>query len=156
MNRQRVISREYKIVLKPENFSGNESGLKEKAHSFWADFQKIIKALINVTRGNLDVINKKREIRFYDTRDFILHKGNYIFRERKNFSDDKREVTLKFRHPDRYVSQNRDMRSRKKVKADTKFEEDIKAPFLTLYSFSTTLPITGKEELKKLKHIAKL
>jgi hypothetical protein len=156
MNREKVISREYKLVLKEENFSGNESDLKKKAQIFWTNFEKIINPVIKTVRGNLDTIKIKREIRFYDTKDFTLHNKGYIFRERKNLSDDKREVTLKFRHFDRYFSQDRSMKSGKNGKAETKFEEDIKMPFLSLYSFSTSQPIPAKEDLKKMKNIIKL
>jgi hypothetical protein len=38
----------------------------------------------------------------------------------------------------------------------TKFEEDIKAPFVTLYSFSTTRGIEDSEKLNRMKDLAKL
>src|SRR6185295_7286681 len=46
------------------------------------------------------------------------------------------EVTLKFRHPDRYVADARQMKS-PHMRAIMKFEEDIKTPFVSLYGFST-------------------
>jgi hypothetical protein len=156
MNREKVISREYKLVLKTENFRGKETDLINNAKVFWATFTKIISPVIKNTAGNLDTINIKREIRFFDTENFTLHDKDYIFRERKSLSNYKKEITLKFRHPDRYVSQDRDMQSRNTGKAETKFEEDIKAPFLKLYSFSASRPITGKQEFKKINHIVKL
>jgi hypothetical protein len=36
----------------------------------------------------------------------------------------------------------------------TKFEEDIKAPFVILYSFSTTREIRDSEDLKRMKDLA--
>jgi hypothetical protein len=156
MNREKVISREYKLVLKTENFKGQESDLINNAKIFWTNLTKIISPVIKNTAGNLETINSKREISFFDTENFTLHDKDYIFRERKSLSDNKKEITLKFRHPDRYVSQDRDMQSQKTGKAETKFEEDIKAPFLKLYSFSSSRPITGKQQFKKIKHIVKL
>src|SRR5215831_6525030 len=113
MNREKVISREYKLVLKTENFSGQEKELLNKASMFWKDCKKAIEPVIKSTDGGFDAINTRREIRFYDTKALEMHNMNYIFRERKGISNDKREVTLKFRHPDRYLSQDRDMLARK-------------------------------------------
>lgn len=65
-------------------------------------------------------------------------------------------MTLKFRHPDRYVSQDRKMEPERGTKIKSKFEEDIKSPFLKLYSFSTTQGVMQKDEIRKLKHILRL
>src|SRR5690349_10137155 len=108
MNREKVISREYKLVLKAENFTGAENSLLKKAHSFWTNCKKVIKPVTSLTEGDLNKIAAQREIRFYDTPDLALHGMDYIFRERKNLLKDEKEVTLKFRHPDRYISQDRD------------------------------------------------
>jgi len=156
MNREKLISREYKLVLKTENFTGNESDLTEKASIFWANYTKIINPIIKTFNGDLTTISIKREIRFYDTKDFILNNNSYIFRQRKSLLDDKKEVTLKFRHPDRYISQDRNMKTQKDGKEEIKFEEDIKAKFISLYSFSASQGITDKKEFKKIKHIANL
>ncbi len=156
MNQQRVISREYKLVLKTKNFTGTESDIKKKAKIFWTSFKKTIRPVIKTTEGSFNTIRPVREIRFYDTKDLTLRSNDYIFRERKTPSNNKRETTLKFRHPDRYVSQDRDMQSSNNGKTETKFEEDIKSPFLKLYSFSTSCSVTEAEKFKRLKHIAKL
>jgi hypothetical protein len=156
MNREKVISREYKLVLKAENFTGAEKNLVKKTHTFWTNCRKIIKPVTGVITGDLNKISAQREIRFYDTANLTMHGMDYIFRERKNLLKDEKEVTLKFRHPDRYISQDRDMLSRKIGKGETKFEEDIKAPFLKLYSFSSTQPVEDDQAFTKLKHIVKL
>ena len=46
-------------------------------------------------------------------------------------------MTLKFRHPDRYVAESPSDEGRN-IDTKAKFEEDIKAPFVSLYSFSTS------------------
>jgi hypothetical protein len=156
MNREKVISREYKLVLKSENFNGSEYDVIGKATTFWAGFTNITKPIIKTFIGDFNAVSTKREIRFYDTKDFILNNNSYIFRERRDLLDDQKEVTLKFRHPDRYVSQDRDMLSRKIGNGETKFEEDIKAPFLKLYSFSSTQQIEDGQEYKNVKQVFKL
>lgn len=155
MSRQKVISREYKLALKAKNFTGDESELIEKAIGFWTALQKAIKSIAATTERTIDV-KSRREIKFYDTQGETLQNAHYIFRERKDLSDNQKEITLKFRHPDRYVAQDRDMNVQAAVESEIKFEEDIKAPFTVLYSFSSTQAITDETELKKLEHIAKI
>ncbi|HYF30778.1 MAG TPA: hypothetical protein VD993_06640 [Chitinophagaceae bacterium] len=156
MSLQPVISREYKLVLKAANFPGGESQLLEHAGRFWEAFEKIVAPAIGSTTGTLVNIDKQREIRFYDTKDFILRNKSFIARKRMAMPDGEQEVTLKSRHEDRYVSQDRDMSTQKKDAGKVKFEEDIKAPFLKLYSFSATQPIEADTKFEKIKHIVKL
>ena len=156
MNREKLISREYKLVLKAERFAGKENDLLKKAAGFWAECSKAIESSLPAVNGKLDKITTRREIGFYDSKAFGLYSHSYIFRERRDLTNDETEVTLKFRHPDRYVSQDRDMLSRKIGKGDTKFEEDVKAPFVKLYSFSSTQPVKKDEGFTRLKSIMKL
>jgi hypothetical protein len=155
MSRQKVISREYKLALKAKKFTGDEAELIEKATVFWTELQKAIKTIAATTERTID-IKSRREINFYDTQARTLQKAHYIFRERKDLADDQKEITLKFRHPDRYVAQDRDMSVQDSVESEIKFEEDIKAPFAVLYSFSSTRAIEHETQLAKLKHIAKI
>lgn len=155
MDLQPVISREYKLVLKADKFSGDESSILQHAQSFWSELTKLVPPDLGTIVGMPDTIDSRREIRFYDTKDVMLNKSSYIFRERTEQPDGGTEVTLKFRHPDRYISQDRNMTPRK-LAGKTKFEEDIKAPFLKLYSYSTTVPVSEETKRGKVKHIIKL
>ncbi|NOQ13847.1 MAG: hypothetical protein GQ583_05105 [Methyloprofundus sp.] len=148
--KQNVISREYKIMLKKEQFVGLRLGHLEQAECFWRDFKNSIQAVVFDTDGNLDKVEKQRTISFYDSADCYLRENNYVFRERVDLITEKREVTLKFRHPDRYISQDRDMSAADTENAKTKFEEDIKPPFLKLYSFSTKQPIPDGKVINKM------
>ena len=153
---QNVVSREYKVMLRKEKFVGSQDDLLKQAAKFWNVFKDLIKDIVFDTDGSLDKVEKQRTIRFYDTEDLRLRKNNYIFRERVDLKTKKREVTLKFRHPDRYISQDRDMDAADKKKGETKFEEDIKLPFIKLYSFSTKQPISDGKSLNKLNDPGKL
>ena len=64
-------------------------------------------------------------------------------------------MTLKFRHPDRYVAESRQMKSRR-IQTVAKFEEDIKAPFVSLYSFSTSGNIGKKPVPSTLDDVSRL
>ena len=148
--KQNVVSREYKVMLKKERFVGLQIDLLERAIDFWDVFKNSIQDIVFDTDGSLNKIEKQRAIRFYDSADRFLRENNYVFRERVDLSTRKREVTLKFRHPDRYISQDRDMAAADVENGKTKFEEDIKLPFIKLYSFSTKQPISDGNSLNKL------
>src|SRR5688500_1145403 len=138
---QKVISREYKVMLRPQRFAGGEKALRRAAGAFWRDFGRALDDDAVRAEGDLGERKEQRLIRFLDTPAQALNAGSYIFRERRALAGGDREMTLKFRHPDRHVAAARDMAPDSGGKARTKFEEDIKAPFISLYSFSTTLPV---------------
>ncbi|NEQ41741.1 MAG: hypothetical protein F6K40_38385 [Okeania sp. SIO3I5] len=154
--KQNVTSREYKVMLQKERFIGSQDDLLQKAGEFWNDFKGVIQDIVIDTDGSLNEIEKERTIRFYDTADRRIRKNNYVFRERVDLNTGKREVTLKYRHPDRYISQDRDMTAANVKNGKTKFEEDIKLPFVKLYSFSTKQPISNNKNLNKLNDLGKL
>src|SRR5262249_24084285 len=80
----------------------------------------------------------------------------YIFRERIGIDDKSREVTLKFRHPDRYIASDRCMDAQKGSRAKTKFEEDIKPPFQHLFSYSTSQMIQSDRRGGRIKDVLQL
>ncbi|MCG8605743.1 hypothetical protein MJD09_12200 [bacterium] len=153
---QKVVSREYKVMLKKERFVGAQDLLLEHAEDFWNAFENAIHDIVLDIDGSLDKIKKQRRVRFHDSPDRRLRKDNYVFRERMDLRTEKREVTLKFRHPDRYVCQDRDMAAADVEKGKTKFEEDIKLPFIKLYSFSTKQPISDERSLNTMKDAGEL
>jgi hypothetical protein len=154
MNRPNVVSREYKLMLRPGRFPADDKDLLKAADAIWRDVAKAVKPYVLETSGGLKTISKRRLITFHDTPKAQLNRAGYIFRERRDAEAGKREVTLKFRHPDPYVAQNRDMESRERERQRTKFEEDIKAPFQSAYSFSTTVEAEKKQTFGKLKDVA--
>jgi len=99
---------------------------------------------------------KQRRIRFWDTESQHLNKLGYICRQREKLTNAEREITLKFRHRDRHVSQDRDMGAVGGVQAKTKFEEDIKKPFISLYSFSTTADVEDEQPFRRLGDVGSL
>ena len=123
-------------MLLASRFRGSSSDLLRAAGSFWRDFSTAISPLVLETSGGLTTIGKLRLIMLLDTEAQHLRKGGYICRVRRPIDGERSEITLKFRHPDRYVAEGRQMKSHMLV--DAKFEEDIKPPFVSLYSFSAT------------------
>ncbi len=136
-------------MLSPRRFTGDEQQILAKAGVFWNDFRQAIQPFTKDTIGELDAIVHRRTIRFYDTSNYQLRLNDYVFRERRDIQTGEREITLKFRHPDRYISQDRNMDTRKIDRGKTKFEEDIKPPFLKLYSFSTKQKIKNDKKFSK-------
>ena len=100
MEQQRVVSREYKVMLRPELFTGAENAVLAEAHALWQDVVERIGEVVVQVDGDLSRIKARRLISFFDTRDHRLDEAHYIFRERRATDGSKREVTLKFRHPD--------------------------------------------------------
>jgi hypothetical protein len=156
MPQVKVNSREYKVMLKAARFAGDEAQAYKAAGQFWRDSAKAFTGLVLGTLGDLNQVQARRLIRFYDTREQHLNNNAYIFRERAAEDGSTREVTLKFRHADRYIAADRDMRPIAKMPMKMKFEEDIKPPFQQLYSYSTTIPVAPERELAAMKHIAEL
>lgn len=139
-----VISREYKLMFKPELFAGDDDAVVARAGEFWEAYVEVLGDLVRDTKGSLDTVLHRRDIVFLDTDDQFLRCSDYAFRERIEHGGDhdgRREVTLKFRHPDRYIAQGRDLSAAEPKHSKTKLEEDIKPEFLKLYSYSTKQPI---------------
>jgi hypothetical protein len=153
---QTIASREYKMMLDAARFAGDEDHLTQAAGALWGELAAIIIPYAISVSGTEDVERKRREVRFFDTADKWLRASDYAFRERVDREADEREVTLKFRHPDRFISQDRDMKPAEGFEPDLKFEEDIKPRFQSLYSFSSNTLVKDDVELGTLKDAAKL
>jgi hypothetical protein len=153
---QDVTSREYKVMLRGQRFVGSQVELLERAGDFWGAFKHSIRDVAFDTSGDLRKVEDQRTIRFYDSSDCRLRESSYVFRERVDSRTRKREVTLKYRHPDRYIAQDRHMTAADAKSGKTKFEEDIKLPFTTLYSFSTTQSISDEKSLNSLNDPGRL
>jgi hypothetical protein len=121
----------------------------------WRDLARSVADVVLDTSGRLAQIRARRLIRFYDTRRQDLDRAGYIYWARHDLATDDCEATLKFRHPDRYIAEHRDMTS-VTTGARTKFEEDIKVPFVSLYSFSTTVPVNPTTAFRTLSDAARL
>ena len=155
MKSRSVESREYKVMLQPTRFTGPEKKLLETSAEFWQDFAHTVGPFIREADGTLDTIEKRRLIVFLDTDDRRLNESGYIFRVRRALKSGVPEVTLKFRHPDRYVAEKRLMKS-PRTRAKVTFEEDVKAPFVSLYSHSGTGKVGKKSVPSHLGEIARL
>jgi hypothetical protein len=181
-----VTSREYKLMLKPEFFSGADPFVA--IQTLWStSLQPILDTTLDLHsngkpryHGNF-YLEKERMVRFWDTsapRPCLLKRHGYIFRERVQIEKEgrkDREVTLKFRSADRYLSATKEMLA-KHDKAKTKFEEDIsqiivqaidefgrlhrysdrKPSFKSVYSHSTTQPFGENKPLNNVKDMLDL
>jgi hypothetical protein len=136
MKTRKVVSREYKLMLQPAKFAGPDQHLLAVAGELWGELVGAIAPYVVRADGSLDTISKQRLISFLDSKARHLWAGGYVLRLRRTLEGSRPEVTLKFRHPDRYVAASRQRKSRR-IRATVKFEEDIKRPFVSLYGFST-------------------
>jgi hypothetical protein len=156
MPRRQITSREYKMMLRPKHFAGDERQLMRAAHAVWREISRKTARVVPGVDGDYDRIKTRRLITFFDTTQQHLHEAGYIFRERRNLRTEERQVTLKFRHPDRYVSQNRQVDAKDAAGGKEKFEEDVKVPFLSLYSLSNTIGIDHDTRVNDLGEAARM
>ena len=141
-----VGSREYKLMLEPSNFNGSDPAPAVSA--FWSALQQVIASGIGRSTSGTFTLDKSRTVRFYDTPgSCLLYNNKLIFRER--VENGNREVTLKYRSFDRFVSGYQDM-SGTENDAETKFEEDIAAPYIVKYSHSTTQGVSDSKNLNDM------
>jgi hypothetical protein len=154
--RQDVTSREYKVMLLASRFDGGEADMRQAVDGFWAALTAALTPLDIPASGAFSEVKARRLIRFFDTDAHRLHEDSYIVREREDVQTGDREVTLKFRHPDRYVASDRSMDAAKAEDVKTKFEEDVKPPFTSVFSFSTTQPLESGHVLAQLGDVAAL
>ena len=128
-----LTSREFKIMLDTNRFMDRKKGTKE--------ISTIIESLIEKKGGkfNGDSEEKERRTWYLDTNTYELYyNNNFLLRIRKEKKSEEYDVTLKCRHPDRYVSASHDLSSSVKG-IEIKFEEDIVTPFISKFSLSASL-----------------
>jgi hypothetical protein len=156
MTRQPVRSREYKVMLKPERFAGTEEESRRAVDEFWREVGRLLAELDIPTEGSFDEVKAHRRIRFFDTAERGFNGRRYIFRERIDVESDERQVTLKYRHVDRYVAQDRDMDPKGDDEAESKFEEDVKPPFVSVFSYSTSVKIDADRDFGQVEKVMDL
>jgi hypothetical protein len=156
MSRLDVKSREYKVMLLPERFAGDEAAVRAACAAFWADVGQALAPLDIPTQGAFDEIKAHRRIKFFDTADNGFNAQRYVFRERIDVDSGEREFTLKFRHPDRYVASDRNMEAKSERRAETKFEEDVKPPFVSMFSYSTSVEVGGDADIGSVEQMLDL
>jgi hypothetical protein len=129
-------SREYKLMLDPQTFSGTPSAVA--ANRFWDDLLKplIERRLDERNNGGPRhkhefELDEERIVRFFDTSHCDLDRQGYVLRERVDIdqgheSPAKREVTLKLRTPDLFIAAGTPMEAADHH-AEDKLEEDIGA-----------------------------
>jgi hypothetical protein len=156
MARLDVKSREYKVMLLPDAFAGSEAEVRRATDRFWAEVGKALEQHDIPTEGAFDEVKAHRRIKFFDTEAHGFNASRYVFRERIDVDSGGREVTLKYRHPDRYVASDRDMDAKVEREVETKFEEDIKPPFVSVFSYSTSVGVDADTDISKVKDVVEL
>jgi hypothetical protein len=156
MARLVVASREYKVMLLPERFAGDEGQARLAIDRFWSEVGRVLAPLDIPTEGSFEEVKAHRRIRYFDTVESGFNGQRYIFRERIDVDTGEREVTLKYRHPDRYVAQDRDMDAKVERDVETKFEEDVKPPFVSVFSFSTTVGVDPDKQIARVEQVLDL
>ena len=141
-------SREFKLILKPKIFQDLNEGIKK--------VQKIIDKEVEMLNGKFkpdsDLKQKFRRTYYLDTPNFRLKSKNFFLRVREDKESNKYDITLKCRHPDRYISSSYDLSSSMK-KSTIKFEEDIIAPHVSKFSISVNFEENQEPEINNLEKL---
>jgi hypothetical protein len=138
-------------MLKAKKFGNRDKAIKKKVIP-------AIKSQIQRQGGNIkeDVEEKECRVWYLDTQRHELNRNHNFFlriREEQNSYD----ITLKCRHPDRYISASYDLshpsdHPRLRFKG-FKFEEDITTPFQSKFSSQAKFEDHKKPELKTFQDI---
>ena len=137
-----VTSREYKLMLDVSQFSFATASAD--VSDLLNDAENTVELAISRTVSGSPYLAKTRDVTFFDTPGSCeLNKLGYSFRERVENGNS--EVTLKFRSPDRYISDFEDV-SASNNQSETKLEADVgysaTTAFKVVYGHSTTSPNT--------------
>jgi hypothetical protein len=68
MSQEKVVSREYKIMLRANLFAGDERQLLKAARKFSQAFNQLIEPVVRDIDGDLAEVKHRRMITFYDTK----------------------------------------------------------------------------------------
>jgi hypothetical protein len=126
-------SREFKLILKPKLFQDINAGIEKVQKVIDLEVEK----LNGIFKPEQDLKLKQRNTYYLDTSDFALKSKNFFLRIREDTEPPKYDITLKCRHPDRYISSAYDFSD--SIIHKVKFEEDIIAPHVSKFSTSVNL-----------------
>jgi hypothetical protein len=119
-----VTYREYKLLLRSEHFVK-----PAHFHQFWKITRNTAKAVgVEIGKIGKPMETHLREVLFFDTPKFRLYNHGFILRRRmfykKGLPQSNHELTLKFRHPDRYAAAAVDVRPLLPCTHTIKFKEE--------------------------------
>ncbi len=159
-----LTSREFKIMLQTKHFTNKMKGIKE--------ISSLIGSIVEKQGGKFKASDKYKEEErttwFLDTKAYELYRDKkFLLRIRESKVSGLYEVTLKCRHPDRYVcalydlSVAEDIEAKFKDDFKTKFEEDIvtskmtdgSATSVSKFSLSASFEDKEKPNFGKIKDL---
>jgi len=146
-----ISSREFKLMLNTNSFINRKEGIRK--------FSEILQFQLRNQNGEFegedDIEEKKRLTSYLDTNKYDLNAKKFLFRIREEKEINEYNVTLKCRHPDRYVSALHDLSSPRK-NMETKFEEDIISPFVSKFSLSAEYQDKRKPKIDTIGELRSL
>lgn len=146
-----ITSREFKIMLKARKFENRDKVIKKKVIP-------AINCQLQKVGGYIkeDIEEKECRVWYLDTKQHELN-NNYNFFLRVREERNRYDITLKCRHPDRYISASYDLEhpsdhSGLEFKG-FKFEEDITTPFHSKFSSQAKFEDRKNPELRIFQDI---
>ena len=155
MPRRILGSRRYKLSLQATAFAGDEQATRRAVDRFWASVQSVLDGLGVETERLLDEVKRRRRVFFLDTAEHGFNSQCYLIRECVDETSGDRRLTLKFRHPDRYVTQDRDMTAWV-AHEPGRLEEIVSPPYDSVFTHSTTIGIGPTTEVRRVEQLLAL
>jgi uncharacterized protein YjbK len=133
-------------MLKTSEFVDRKIGIKKVS--------EILRSQIEYQSGKYkeDIKEKNRRTWYLDTESYDLNIKKFLFRVRKEEETNEYYVTLKCRHPDRYMSVQHDLSSHVSS-TEYKFEEDVLSPFVSNFSLSSEFKFNQKPEFDTVESL---
>jgi len=138
MSNRPVTSREYKLMLNVDRFVDRKEGC-DAVLALTEHLLSGVQNIASVERQNDS--EKVRKTSYLDTADMALCQRSLAVRRREE-SEGKTQLNLKFRSPDRYLSAANEVLQTlpaAELKPNSKFEEDVIPPFASRFSRSLTI-----------------
>lgn len=154
-----IASREYKLMLNPLCFTRPRRG--------FTAFRALLEVHLRRVGANptkpVDA-DFKRLTWYLDTPGLTLYRRHFILRIRGQQAEDEPKrteykVTLKFRHPDRYIAAGANLSCLMKSKRDRvgeKFEEDIVPPFRSEFSHSVSYMTGDRPRFRNIADVVEV
>jgi hypothetical protein len=146
-----ITSREYKLMLNTDRFKDREEG----SDLFWALLAWLVERQGGEPKKKTE--EKDRRVWYLDTPGQELRQKGFVLRLREEMEAAKRhKLTLKHRHPDRYLSASRKVTASKVAEnkyeeedkdIKTKFEEDILRQSVSKFAHSTSIRMSDRSDL---------
>jgi hypothetical protein len=151
-----ITSKEYKVMLKPANFTGSSSTVNTRLSSLRTALANYATSLGRTSTGSFTLKSgMPRQVKFYDTWNCDIYYNGYAFRMRRDSGKTNWEGTLKFRNPSQALADTRRTKMNHCATNNLggKFEGDISLGGSLVYAYSHDCEISNSKNINILDDV---